>query len=106
MVPGYYFYMFYSGIGDVVKSEKWHIRFTPRECILYSSGIVLMILLISGGSRGEVARNWISLIPFIAVSVGACGDFKEKRFKSFGIAMLVVLAIISSITEVTFCFWV
>ena len=106
MVSGYYFYMFYSGIGDVVKSGKWHIRFTPRECILYSSGIVIMILLISGGSRGEVARNWLSLIPFIAVSVGACGNFKGKRFKYFVLAMLVVLAIISSITEVTFCFWV
>jgi hypothetical protein len=106
IVPGYYLYMFYSGIGNVAKSGKWHIRLSSRECILYSFGIVLAILLISGGSRGEVARNWLSLIPFIAVSVGTCGNFNGERFKYFGIAMLVILAVISSMTEVTFCFWI
>ncbi len=106
IVPSYYFYIFLSGISNMFRSAKWHTCINPRECILYSFGIVLIILLFSGGSRGEVARNWISMIPFIAVSVGVCGNFKGERFKYFGVAMLVVLAIISSITEVTFCFWI
>jgi hypothetical protein len=106
IVPSYYFYLFYTRIRELIKSGKRYFCLTPGECVLYSFGIVFIILLVSGGSRGEVARNWISMIPFIAVSVGAWGDFKGERFKCFGIALLIVLTIISSVTEVTFCFWI
>ncbi len=102
----YLAYLFFSKTKDKINSIKDHvIKFQPKEVLFFSFVIVLLILITSGGARGEVARNWLMYFPLISISVAACGSFDNFSFRRLSIYLLAILLVISSITEVTFCFW-
>ena len=102
----YLVYLFAVKMKDKINSIRENvIDFQPRETLFFSFVLVLLILILSGGARGEVARNWLMYFPLISISVAACGSLNQFSFRRLGVYLLAILLIISSITEVTFCFW-
>jgi len=102
----YLFYLVFSKMKYKIESIKSHvINFEPMEALFFSFVIVLLVLILSGGARGEVARNWLMYFPLIAMSVAVCGSFDKLSFRRLSIYLLAILLVISSVTEVTFCFW-
>ena len=66
---------------------------------------VLSLLILSGSVRGEVGRNWMCLMPFLALGVVAKKSFDKRWFAlCYGVAATAFIAE-SIFLEVVFNYW-
>lgn len=71
---------------------RWRIR--PRDVLVLSFGLGLVLLDISGTSQGEVARVWAFLLPLALLA--AVPTLGEERKVLFGIAVLLAFQVFVS----------
>ena len=66
-------------------------------------GILLLAVLLSGGSRGEVGRTWMLLVP--PLLAGAVQDLEPGDFRVLGGACLATLLATSALLETSLGLW-
>ncbi len=63
----------------------------------------MVLLVVSGGSRGETGRTWM-LYMSLMTAASACG-LDTRGFRILGVASLLVLLTLSALVEVSFGPW-
>jgi len=71
---------------------------------LVLTGAMLVGLLLSGGTRGEVERNWMILMPFVLVPGTLTVVNDAKRFYCLSVIAVVHIWVMASMIEAIFTF--
>lgn len=76
-----------------------------KFAFLLSLGVMLFLLLISNGVRGEVERNCMPLMPLIVISGIMNAKLNKLSFYLIGVLTFFYIFLLSAFLEVNFGFW-
>lgn len=68
-------------------------------------GLVIILMLLSGGTRGEVGRNWLCLMPIVIAASIAGRNTTPKEHIILGCLGVFSLLICSVFIEISFGYW-